>query len=223
METEQKSAADYQAVLADLESKRDELENAIGVIKRIMGIAHGASAPSPGHAKHPPALTLTPTSFFGMSVGDAAKKYLAIVKEPKTAPDIAKALQGHGVKTVAKNFNVTVFGALERKEDAGEVVRPKRGLWGLPEWYPGFRAKKANGEKKEGDQTKPTDSGQKAQADNKSKQFNAATFEEFVRTKSRRMKEVMDHFGVTKSAVEALLKSESKVHVVGLGWLKLRQ
>src|ERR1700687_1496195 len=148
VETEQKTA-DYQAVLADLEAKRDELDNAINVIKRVLGDPTASHATASGHHKQPAGHTLTPTSFFGMSVGDAAKKYLAFVKEPQSAPVIAKALETYGIKTVSKNFTVTVFSALERKEDAGEIVRPKRGLWGLSEWYPGLRRSRDNGDKKE--------------------------------------------------------------------------
>lgn len=146
METEQK-AVDYQAVLADLESKKDELDKAITAIKRIMG---DPTLSSDGQTKQQgQVLALTPTAFFGMSVADAAKKYLAIVKEPKSTPDIASALQKYGMKTVAKNFTLTVFSSLERRERVGEVVRPKRGLWGLAEWYPGMRKdRKENGEQK---------------------------------------------------------------------------
>ncbi len=163
METEQKPV-DYQAVLADLETKREELEHAINAIRRMLG--ESVTTTSSGqHKRHQSGNELTPTAFFGMSVGDAAKKYLSIIKEPKSAPEIAKALQAHGIKTVSKNFTVTVFSTLERREEAGDFVRPKRGLWGLIEWYPGFRKtqSKENGEQKEaaeelkkaGDQPKP--------------------------------------------------------------------
>lgn len=150
METEQKPV-DYEAVLADLEAKRSELDSAIAVIKRLLGqstVGHGEA-----REKQQQSDKLTPTAFFGMSVGDAAKRYLSIVKEPKSTPDIAEALQAHGIKTVAKNFTITVFSALERREESGDFVRPKRGLWGLKEWYPGARTKgKENGnvEGKEG-------------------------------------------------------------------------
>jgi hypothetical protein len=148
MENEQKTV-DYQAVLADLEVKRDELEQAITAIKRMLG--ESVEGSSTGQRKQPQTgNALTPTVFFGMSVGDATKHYLSTAKEPKSAPEIAKALQDHGIKTVSKNFNVIVFSTLTRLETSGEIVRPKRGLWGLKEWYPGHRpAKKEIAEKKD--------------------------------------------------------------------------
>jgi hypothetical protein len=228
METEQK-AADYQAVLTDLEAKRDELDNAITVIKRLMGEPGIAS--TTGHHKQQTSHALTPTSFFGMSVGDAAKKYLATVKEPQTAPAIAKALENHGIKTVSKNFTVTVFSALERKEDAGEIVRPKRGLWGLTEWYPGLRpVKKENGEKNNSFESpkknkSPSDKKQTAPATRdatpSSSIITVEAFEQFVREKPRRMKDVVSHFGTDKATVVKLLSPASKVQIVGVGWLKI--
>jgi hypothetical protein len=218
MENEQK-VVDYQAVLADLEAKRDELDNAIAVIKRVIGDPVAASATGP--IKHHPSEVLTPTSFFAMSVGDAAKKYLSIVKQPKSTPEIAKALQEHGIKTVAKNFTVNVFSALQRKEIAGELVRPKRGLWGITEWYPGHRRSRENGEKRDA-----SESAEKTEAKQKptsTGSITAETFEQFVREKPRRMKEVTAHFGITKAAVKKLLEPASKVHIVGVGWLKVRE
>jgi hypothetical protein len=242
METEQ-NAIDYQAVLADLEAKKGELDQAIAAIKRIVGDP-GLSLPA-GSVKHPShGATLTPTAFFGMSVAEGAKKYLSIVKEPKTTPDIATALQDHGMKTVSKNFTVTVYSGLDRRRiEVGDIVRPKRGLWGLAEWYPGMRKeRKENGDKKDGagSTDKKTDAQQKPKqskpvAENKKAKplaGDAATstgtitveaFEQFVREKARRVKEVTAHFGVSKAAIKKLLEPASKVYIAGIGWLKVRE
>lgn len=145
MKTEQ-NPVDYNAVLADLETQRAELDAAIAVVKRMLGQPAASTSPKATNGQHGGALT--PTSLFGMNLGDAIKHYLSVVKEPKTAPEIAQALLDHGIKTMSKNFNTTVFSALERREEAGDMVRPKRGLWGLKEWYPGARipAAKPNSE-----------------------------------------------------------------------------
>jgi len=147
MNTDQRSA-DYAAVLEDLERQRSELDSAIAVVKRMLGrpVGEQDAATTGKSLSGSMSLTLTPTAFFGMSVGDAAKKYLAIVKEPKSAPEIAKALLAHGLKTMSKNFTQIVVSSLDRRVETGEVVRPKRGLWGLKEWYPGARVpNKTNG------------------------------------------------------------------------------
>jgi hypothetical protein len=224
MEKTERTSPDYAAVLADLEAKRAELDSAIAVIKREMGMS--AAPTQAGHAKQSATHELTPTAFFGMSVGDAAKKYLSIVKEDRTTPAIADALLKHGLKTTSKNFSVTVFSALERKEDAGELVRPKRGLWGLPQWYPGFRPKKDNGDKKESsnDSTKKKDPPSKLLGlSQRQAQFSIPDFEAFVRQKPRRMNEVLMHFAVLKSVVTKSLEPESKVYKVGIGWLRVRE
>lgn len=168
MKTEpDQSSVDYNVVLADLEAQRVELDSAIAFVKRQLGQAVAApsavpaapAAPAAGHGGPGPGhgssmrTNLTPTTFFGMSIGDAAKLYLSMVKELKTLPQIADALLSHGIKTTAKNFQTTVLAAIDRRTE--EFIRPKRGQWGLKEWYPGARIKqKPNGDEEKG---KPTE------------------------------------------------------------------
>jgi hypothetical protein len=221
METEQKSV-DYQAVLDDLEAKRQSLDNAIAGIKYLLG--HAVGVPATGQHKPQAGNALTPTSFFGMSVGDAAKQYLAAVKVPKSTPDIAKALKDHGITTVSENFAVTVFTALQRKEGAGEIVRPKRGLWGLKEWYPGHRpSNKSKDEKPESPKAKKNEPPPLTGEPLKAHQvFGITAFENFVREKPRRMKEVLLQFNVAESTVKKAMEPASKVYRAGIGWLKVR-
>lgn len=222
METE-RSSNGLEAVLAALEAKRDEIEQAIKVVR-------GLAAQPPSDApvaiqKNLSVHTLTPTSFFAMGVAEAAKKYLAVVKEPKTVPEIAKALQAHGIKTVSKNFTATVFSALDRCATSGEMVRPKRGQWGLAEWYPGLR-RRDNGDKKESQppaKSSLSKSSDDARIAKNSGNITVDQFEQFVREKPRRVKAVQDQFGVNREAVIKLLEPNSKVHLAGIGWLKIRE
>jgi len=226
VETEQNSSG-LEAALATLEAKRDEIEQAIKVVRGLIG-QPPATNTSSTH-KHQTSNTLTPTIFFGMGVADAAKRYLAIVKEPKTAPDIAKALQSHGIKTVSKNFSATVFSALDRCATNGEMVRPKRGQWGLAEWYPGLRRSKENGNKK--DSTEATEKPKKPKASPEktspppvtSSPLSAEALEDFVKGHSRRIKDAAVHFGVSNAEVKKLLEPASKVYLAGIAWLKLRE
>jgi|ERR1035438_5608664 hypothetical protein len=222
-----------QSALATLEAKRDEIEQAIKVVRGLIG--QPAPTDGAGHHKGQIGNTLTPTLFFSMGVGEAAKKYLSIVKEPKSAPAIAAALQAHGIQTVSKNFNATVFPALDRCFENDELVRPKRGLWGLSEWYPGRRRGRDNGEKKESAKAPSKPSQGKSPSETKEANrvavgiagnagvITVGALEQFVREKARRVKDVEAHFGVTKEAVKQLLEPNSKVYIAGIGWLKVRE
>ncbi len=121
---------------------------AINAIKRILGQPSTIAVSSHEKSSHHNE-TLTSTSLFGLGVAEAAKRYLATVKQPKSVPEITDALKTYGLQSTSKNFNIIVFSALDRRE--GDLfVRPKRGLWGLKEWYPGARIKpKDSGDPKE--------------------------------------------------------------------------
>lgn len=146
---------DYAAVLADLENDRAELEALIAYIKRKklgpgeatqgasgMGIMDTIRSvtirPGTGAMR-----LIAPDAFFGLGLIDAAKKYLAMVKAPKSAREIAEALVAGGFTTTSKDFSNTVFSVLSRehKQD-GVIVKVNTGF-GLPEWYPGLKRGKS--------------------------------------------------------------------------------
>jgi len=146
----------YAAVLEDLESDKAELDRLIAYIKRkkfgqgeevqdssqVSSAAHFSgsviSRPATG------VLSISaPDAFFGLGLIEAAKKYLAAAKAPRSAKEIAQALVAGGFTTTSKDFNNTVFSVLSRenKQDGG-IVKVNTG-WGLPEWYPGLRRSKS--------------------------------------------------------------------------------
>ena len=140
----------YQQLLTELEQERENIERMIVWVKsRLEQSDSAVVVSSTKSAQTTPMLFprfLAPDTFFRMSVPDAIKKYLNIVKRPQTAKDITAALDSGGLTHQAKNLYATVYPTLLRMESANEVVRVSKGKWGLSEWYPSGR--KANQEEK---------------------------------------------------------------------------
>jgi len=123
---------DYKVVLADLIARRDQLNAAIAAIEAILGVIGptGAQDAQPGMA------SIRLDEFFGMTVLDATKKYLGMMKDPQSTPDITNALQRGGYLFQTDKPVNTVTSVLIR-DDArgGEVVRVGKGKFALAEWY----------------------------------------------------------------------------------------
>jgi len=81
---------DYNAVLADLEARKSQIDSAIAAVKNILasagvltnGHSEGVIRPEdiPAHA------------FLGLSIPDAAKKFLGMVKSKQALSQIMQAL-----------------------------------------------------------------------------------------------------------------------------------
>ncbi len=122
----------YIAVLADLEERKAKLDAAIEGIRAILGESSGI--PIKKASKE-----IESDSFFGISIVDATKKYLRMVKSKKSTTDIVTALEQGGITHTSKNFTTTVYSVLFREMNkTGEIVRVGQD-WGLAEWYPGMR------------------------------------------------------------------------------------
>lgn len=143
----------YGAVLEDLENDRADLDRLIAYIKRKkFGQGEDVQA-TPGTGQLGMTTTrptvvngasaLTQDAFFGLSLVDASHKYLAIVKTPRNAREIAEALLEGGFKTTSKDFNNTVFSVLSREDkNEGTIAKVNKGF-GLAEWYPGLKRGKS--------------------------------------------------------------------------------
>lgn len=128
----------YETVLADLKAKRAALDSAIAAMESVM--AQGGAPISAGIPSQPNRETeIRPDSFFGMSIPDAAKKFLAMSnRNPKSTQQIADALQSGGMTSDSDNFANSVGSVLNRVDRlGGDIVKISRGMWGLVEWYPG--------------------------------------------------------------------------------------
>ena len=134
--------AHYDRVIADLESKRDQLNALIESLKAMKAVGlpltGGASMSLPSTHPHGTQMPIiAPDAFFGMTIPEATRKYLTIVKQAKPHPELCDALVKGGFKTNATNFRESVRATLAR--DPGFVK--VNGQWGLSEWY-GNRGKR---------------------------------------------------------------------------------
>jgi hypothetical protein len=126
----------YDLVLADLIAQRDKLNAAIDAIQAIRGGAPSVTSETPRHPNGSGSAKIESDSFFGLTVLEAAKKYLAMVKRPQKAATITEALQQGGYHFSAANPVATVGALLRRDDNAeGEVVKLPDGAFGLASWY----------------------------------------------------------------------------------------
>lgn len=141
----------YESLLQELEAERAELDSLIAFIRRRLGktdaipaspVEVGSFQSSNPVMQSRTAGTLSSDAFFGLSLVDAAQKYLAHMKTPKTAREIADALLSGGFKTTSKDFYNTVFSVLSREDkNQGAIAKVNR-EFGLSEWYPGLKRTK---------------------------------------------------------------------------------
>ena len=67
---------DYEAVLADLEAKKAALDSAIAGIRQMLSLGAQSGAGQAGRGAD--SVSVESDTFFGMSIGDAAKKFLSL-------------------------------------------------------------------------------------------------------------------------------------------------
>lgn len=138
-----KPGIDYAAVLADLKAKRADLDAAIAGIERMIGVAPSFANVIFGEVNT--SSDVQSDSFFGMSIADASKKFLGMKRKPQTTQDIADALEAGGMTHTSGNWGNTVGSVLNRIDaSGGDIVRVKRGTWGLASWYPGRKRQAAD-------------------------------------------------------------------------------
>ena len=123
----------YEAVLADLEARKAQLESAIAAIKMI-GAQGGGLGPNGGGGS----TTVGPSDYLAMSIPEATKKYLMTTRQKQSTQDVMKALESGGLP---KSKYTTVYSILRRREQqVGDIIN-MQGDWALAEWYPNYRKK----------------------------------------------------------------------------------
>jgi hypothetical protein len=141
MSDESRGFDPYDAVLADLKAKREQIDQAIAAIEGLRGgVSIGASLTGGGplSAKVTSMPAEGPGAFLGMTIPEAAKKLLASKRQPMRNPDIAAAFKAGGLHMNSADPVNTIGSVLTRRaNDVGDIVKVGRGTWGLKEWYPG--------------------------------------------------------------------------------------
>src|ERR1051326_1306766 len=130
----------HDSVLAELYAKRDEIDTAISANLFLKG--SGATAPetSVRRVASGNGLAIPPNAFFGLGIGDAAKKYLEMIQAKRTLAQITKALEDGGMHPQRPN---TVYAALRRRESVTGDITRVGDEWGLKEWFSNIAKPKA--------------------------------------------------------------------------------
>jgi hypothetical protein len=137
-------ASPFDSAIAEVEARIEALHTTLETLRQLRAQAGAAIPQGASRATGGGESEVQHDSFFGMTIGDAAKKYLNFVKATRSTADIGGALERGGLKHASKDFNTTVRSVLGGREDFLRV----NGDWGLTEWYPGQgRGKKAKPEK----------------------------------------------------------------------------
>jgi hypothetical protein len=147
---------DYEKILSDLQEERANLDRMIAWVKGRLAKTDPAepttvdsliqkSISQPMRFPR----TLKPDTFFKMSVQQAMRECLSLLKKPLSARDITNYLKSGGFTHKAKNLYQTVFPTLMRMKEKGEVDRLANGEWGLSEWYSGARRAEPESGKRE--------------------------------------------------------------------------
>jgi len=127
----------YDAAIADVQARIQQLQTVLeGLLQLRAQISGAAPLPSPSGNRQASETEVQHDTFFGMTIGDAAKKYLAMMKATKSTAEIAEGLERGGLKHSSKSFTTTVRSILGANES---FTRVPNGDWGLTEWYSGMR------------------------------------------------------------------------------------
>ncbi|MYC27839.1 MAG: hypothetical protein F4X63_07600 [Nitrospira sp. SB0662_bin_26] len=129
----------YRTVLKDLKRRKKVIDAAIAGVTALLGESEAAlqaclPVPLP---KIQESGDVASGAFADLTVTEAARAYLDMVKEPQSTAEIAEALVKGGYPTESRNFRNTVRSVLDRHaKTAGEIVKVHRN-WGLAEWNRG--------------------------------------------------------------------------------------
>ena len=117
----------YEAVLADLRARRDQIDRAIKAIEAVKSVS---PVEEPRNAA-----PVRSDAFVGRTVVEAAKELLAMHGRPLKNAEIADGIMAGGVQLKSANPPNTVGAILMRRsKQVGDVSHVGRGLWALAEW-----------------------------------------------------------------------------------------
>ena len=131
----------YEAVIADLEAKKAQLDATINMLRALSGMGTlgimppsggGGSGTGVGNGR------IASDAFFGKSIPDAAVIHLGNVRKKLSTQDLMEAMETGGLPKSKYN---TVYAILRRRESqVGDIVN-MQGEWGLAAWFPNHTKK----------------------------------------------------------------------------------
>ena len=128
----------YAAVIADLETKRAEIDRMIESLRAFAGVTATKGLPIPAPVDRNFSITAydNPTSkgsFEGMGIADAAIEARRRKGSPAGNADIVELLTDGGVQ-IKSDQPLNVVGSIlnRRYKDTGDIKRVGRGVWALP-------------------------------------------------------------------------------------------
>jgi hypothetical protein len=125
---------DYSSVLADLEARRAVLDAAIAGVRQLLGqVGESKASASPqGATMADLPQDVAPGVFHGLSISEAAKKYLQMTKTKHKTTAICDALRAGGIESASKSFYGNVFTSLKRNKEFIKLGKH----WALADWHP---------------------------------------------------------------------------------------
>ena len=148
MSDETRASDPVRLVLADLRSKREQIDQTIRMSELLRsggmgGAAIGIPSATGGVELAAEDKDIFASAFLGMSLPEAAKKLLTTRRKPLTSAEIAAQLQMGGLIMNSADPVNTIGSVLTRRFNVvGDIVRVGRGVWGLASWYPNRSFKK---------------------------------------------------------------------------------
>jgi hypothetical protein len=135
---------DYEAVIADLEAKKAQLDATINMLRALSGIGTLGITPPSGSPSGGSGGRIAPDAFFGKSIPEAAVMHLSNVRQKLSTQQLMDAFEAGGLPKSKYN---TVYAILRRREgQVGDIVN-MQGEWGLASWFPNHAKAKSTAKK----------------------------------------------------------------------------
>jgi hypothetical protein len=132
----------YEAVIADLEAKKAQLEATITMLRALGGLGTiGAPAPTGGGGGGSTGGHFAADAFMGKSIPEAAVTILQNTspRRKMSTQSLMDTMEKGGLPSSKYN---TVYSILRRRESVvGDLIN-MQGEWGLAAWYPNHAKKK---------------------------------------------------------------------------------
>jgi hypothetical protein len=184
--------------------------------------------------------------FYNKTLAEAAQEYLEMRKasglSSASVNDIFSALKSGGYKFQAANDEYAKNGVRISLRKTGNVFHQlPNGDYGLCVWY-GLKGKNEDAPlprkkvvKHRKKQAVPAIQPKDPPVANEAQRLahgiagnggviTVGTLEDFIRAKSRRMAEIVEHFHVNETTIKSLINEPtSKVYEAGRGWIKVRE